>query len=193
MRIFLAVEFSDEQKQQIREVVGVLESTGVPVQWMDPERYHLTLKFFGNLAESEVSVLSSAIARIAGATRSFPLVLKGIGAFPSIRLPQVIWMAVDPTPALRCLKQDLEWGLAALGFRREVEAYQPHITLGRADDREGAGAFRGLDTAAVELSTVLKFPVTQLSLIHSQRTRDGRVYRTIGTAPLRTKVRRRSS
>jgi 2'-5' RNA ligase len=191
MRIFLALEFSHEQKRQIQEVVGILKATDVPVQWTDPDRYHLTLKFFGNVAESDVSLLSGAITRIAAATRSFPLVLKGMGAFPSVRLPQVIWMGVDPTPALRCLKQDLEWGLAALGFRREVEAFQPHITVGRADDREGAGAFRGLDEAVVALSGVLEFPVTELSLIHSQRTRDGRLYRTVATAPLRMKVKRR--
>lgn len=190
MRLFLAFEFSNEQKQAIHEALRPFRDMPIPVRWVDPDRYHLTLKFLGQVPESAVPVLSAAISRVASATLSFPLNFTGVGAFPSIRLPETLWVGVDPTPALRCLKQDLEWGLVAQGFPREVRAFQPHITVGRADATEGAGAFRGLDTAVTHFKLDLRFPVESLSLVRSQQTREGRVFRSLAAAPLRVRGRR---
>ena len=78
------------------------------------------------------------------------VLIEGFGAFPTIRRPEVVWAGLEPSSALRCLKQDLEWALKDCGFKSETRNFHPHITLGRADSKKGAGAFRGLDQKAAD-------------------------------------------
>jgi 2'-5' RNA ligase len=190
MRLFVAIAFSEAQQQEIHEAVAPFRAMDIPVRWEEASRYHLTLKFLGSVREDRRQMVENAFSRIAGATRTFPLILKGLGAFPTVRLPDLLWMGVDPSPPLRCLKQDLEWGLVNLGFERDVQAFHPHVTVGRATVTEGAGAFRGLDDQVTQFQTTLRFNVEALSLVRSLQTKEGRVFSTVATAPLRTKGRR---
>ena len=91
---------------------------------------------------------------------------------------------MDPSPALRCLKQDLEWGLAELGLERETRAFQPHLTVGRADDSQGAGAFRGLDQMAGELGFVQTVKVKSIDLVRSHLRSSGARYETLHSSAL---------
>jgi 2'-5' RNA ligase len=131
------------------------------------------------------------IHRVAQQTKEFPLSINGFGAFPTIRRPRVIWIGAEPTPALRCLKQDLEWGLANHGFERETRAFHPHITLGRADEDEGAGAFRGLDELAAELSYKGKVPMRTVDLMRSQLGKQGTKYSVVSASPLKSGARKK--
>ena len=135
-------------------------------------------------------VVEGVVDRVADATGAFPLTIGGFGAFPTIRRPQVLWVGVDPTPALRCLKQDLEWGLANHGFERETRAFHPHITLGRAGETEGAGAFRGLDELSAKLKYLGKVPAETVDLMRSQLSRQGAHYSRLRDSPLKPRSRR---
>jgi 2'-5' RNA ligase len=103
----------------------------------------------------------------------------------------VIWVGVEPSPALRCLKQDLEWGLAGHGFERETRAFHPHITIGRIEGDEGAGAFRGMDGLAAGLSHRGKVAVKSVDLMRSQLLKQGPIYTLLRESPLRSSSRRR--
>jgi RNA 2',3'-cyclic 3'-phosphodiesterase len=185
MRLFLALNFSDVERARIHAAAEPLREMGLPVRWRDPEHYHLTLKFLGDVRQDRVQGLEKAVARVAGATRAFALDLGGFGAFPTIRRPSVLWLGADPTPALRCLKQDLEWGLASHGFERETRAFHPHVTLGRAEESEGAGSFRGLDERAAELDFRMEVRVDTVDLVRSHLSNKGSRYTLLRPIPLR--------
>lgn len=185
MRLFIALNLPDEERRRIHEAAAPLREAGLPVRWVEPDDYHLTLKFLGSVRGELLPVVEKVVARVAAATGAFPLSLRGFGAFPTIRRPRVIWLGADPTPALRCLKQDLEWGLAAHGFEREMRAFHPHVTLGRAGEKEGAGSFRGLDSLAAELEYSTTLPMETVDLMRSQVARRGARYTVVGSAPLR--------
>jgi RNA 2',3'-cyclic 3'-phosphodiesterase len=185
MRLFLALTFPDHARARIHEAADPLRASGVPVQWLDPERYHLTLKFLGDVRSDRLPPLEKAVSRVAGATRAFTLTLEGFGAFPTIRRPDVLWLGADPTPALRCLKQDLEWGLASHGFERETRAFHPHVTLGRAGVAEGAGAFRGLDELAASLPFRMDLAVSSVDIVRSNLRKQGERYSILRSIPLR--------
>jgi RNA 2',3'-cyclic 3'-phosphodiesterase len=186
MRLFLALNFSDSERTLIHEAARPLRESGVPVHWLDAERFHLTLKFLGDVRGEKLPGLAKAVGRVAGATRAFTLRLQGFGAFPTIRRPQVLWLGADPTPALRCLKQDLEWGLASHGFERETRAFHPHVTLGRTREEEGAGAFRGLDDLAASLDFALDIPVSSVDVVRSHLKKQGNRYTILEKLPLRS-------
>jgi len=191
MRLFIALHLPDKERLRIHAAAGPLRDAGYPVRWLDPDQYHLTLKFLGEVRSELVPVAEGVVERVAHATKEFPVSITGFGAFPTIRRPSVIWLGVDPCPSLRCLKQDLEWGLAAHGFERETRAFHPHITLGRADTQAGAGSFRGLDELAAGLKYHGKVPGRTVDLMRSQLSRHGTKYSVLRESPLRSSARRR--
>jgi len=191
MRLFIALNLPEREKLRIHKAAAPLREAGFPVRWLEPDHYHLTLKFLGDVRSEIAPIAEKVMDRVAGETRDFPLAVGGFGAFPTIRRPRVLWIGVDPTPALRCLKQDLEWGLANHGFERETRAFHPHITLGRADEGEGAGSFRGLDALAAKLSYSGKVSVRSVDLMRSQLLRQGPRYSLLRESPLKRSSRRR--
>ena len=149
MRLFIALNLPKKERQRIHRAARPLREGDLPVRWIDLDNIHLTLKFLGQVRPDRVPQVEEVIGRVASATKSFKVDFGGFGAFPTIRKPRVVWLGVDPSAELRCLKQDLEWALADLGFEAETRAFHPHLTLGRADPNDGAGAF----PAGVDITT----------------------------------------
>jgi len=156
----------------------------MPVRWIDPEHFHVTLKFLGDVRREKLEAVEEAMTKVAQSTKGFSTKFGGFGAFPTIRRPRVVWLGIGANPELRCLKQDLEWTLGDVGFDAETRAFHPHVTLGRADDRGGAGAFRGLDTLMAGTKFGGEVKVHTLDLMRSQLSREGSKYTILASARL---------
>lgn len=176
MRLFIALNLPDKEKERIRDAVAPLREANLPVRWVDCENYHVTLKFLDEVQPDRAERISETLDEVAAKTEPFTLEVGGFGAFPTIRRPRVIWMGVEASPALRCLKQDVEWALTELDFERETKAFHPHLTLGRADTDGGAGVFRGLDEMAASLSYTGTFDVDTVDLMKSKLSQSGPTY-----------------
>lgn len=179
MRLFVALNLPKKERDRIYRASRVLRECGLPVRWLGPEHYHLTLKFLGDVTEDRLEGVQEALGRVASTTGQLDLVVEGFGAFPTIRRPRVIWVGIEPSPALRCLKQDIEWALMGCGFEREARAFHPHLTLGRAGAHDGAGAFRGLDDKAANLKYRGQAKVRKLDLMRSRSSKGGVVQYTV--------------
>jgi len=184
LRLFVAIDLPKRVKKEVAGAVGRLEAEELPVKWVDPELYHLTVKFLGPVERDRVEAVEGALEKIGGETAPFDLTFSGFGAFPTIRRPRVLWLGADASPAIRALKQDLEWTLAAIGFDRETRAFHPHVTLGRARDGVGAGAFRGLDDVVAEMDYQATVPVRELDLVHSRLSSSGPRYSVLSSTSL---------
>ena len=185
MRIFVAINVPKKQRDRIHRASRVLRERDYPLRWVGPDRFHLTLKFLGQMRKESLPGVEGVLDRIAGSTGSFAMQFSEFGAFPTLRRPRVIWVGVDPSPALRCLKQDLEWTLSDLGFERETRAFHPHITLGRATTEAGPGAFRGLDELAPALRFKGEVKVWKLDLMESFLSASGPRYEILSSFRLR--------
>ena len=108
MRIFVALNLPKKERERIHRAARALREEDLPVRWVDPDAYHVTLKFLGDVRPEKVTDIEEALGRVANSTAPFELDLGGFGAFPTIRNPRVVWLGVDASPELRCLKQDLE-------------------------------------------------------------------------------------
>ena len=173
MRLFVALNLPKKERDRIYRVSRLLRECELPVRWVEPEHYHVTLKFLGEVPEDRMDGVQDALNHVASTTVKLDLAVEGFGAFPTIRRPQVIWVGIEPSSALRCLKQDVEWALMGCGFERETRAFHPHLTLGRADAKGGAGAFRGLDDKAASLTYRGQVKVRKLDLMRSQLSKSG--------------------
>ncbi|MDT8342645.1 MAG: RNA 2',3'-cyclic phosphodiesterase, partial [Longimicrobiales bacterium] len=167
MRLFLALNLPKKERERIHRSARPMRERDLPVRWADLDDFHVTLKFLGEVRQERVEAIAAVMDRVARSTPPFPASVSGFGAFPTIRNPSVVWAGVDATPELRCLKQDLEWGLADLGFEKETRAFHPHLTLGRAVRGRGAGDFRGLDEVMGDLSVDARFVVRYVDLMRS--------------------------
>jgi len=158
---------------------------GLPVRWVEPENLHVTLKFLGTVNPDLIGRVEKALDQVGGSNAKFDAEVTGFGAFPTIRRPRVIWAGVEPSPAVRCLKQDLEWALADCGFEKETRAFHPHVTLGRAENEGGAGAFRGLDEKMADMQLEATFPVRSVVLMRSRLSKSGPSYSVVSTSSMR--------
>jgi 2'-5' RNA ligase len=184
VRLFVALTLAAEERERIHQATAPLRRAGLPVRWIPPAALHVTLKFLGHCPPELVLEIEAAIAIAATRTQPFELYLGGFGAFPTFRAPRVLWLGVEATPPLRCLKQDLEWELAPLGFERETRAFQPHLTLGRATATAQAGDFRQLGELLQPLDYQATAPVSVVDLMQSRLTPARAEYERIATLPL---------
>lgn len=185
MRLFIAINIPKKERDRIYRAARPLREAEYPVRWVDSDLFHLTLKFLGDVRPAAVSGVEEVIRSVAEKTGSFPMEIGGFGAFPTVRRPRVLWVGADPSPALRCLKQDLEWALSDKGFDRETRAFHPHFTLGRTTTNQGAGAFRGLDSLTAELSLSTQVKVWKVDLMESHLSASGPRYEVLSSFPLK--------
>ena len=181
MRLFIALNIPKKERDRIYRSARVLREKAYPVRWVPANLLHLTLKFLGEVRPGSVSSIEEVLDGVARTTDPFSIEIGGFGAFPTIRRPRVLWMGVDPSPALRGLRQDLEWALSEQGFERETRAFHPHFTLGRGSSTGGAGAFRGLDVLASELTYAIEAGVRKFDLMESHLSSSGPRYEIVSS------------
>ncbi len=132
IRSFLAIELPEPILKKIGEVQGDLKSAHAGVGWTNPEKIHLTLKFFGNIEESRIDLIFKSIEEPIRKTLPFSLKVRGVGAFPHLKNPRVIWIGlVDEREVLTSLQKQIETQLEKVGFQPENRPFHPHLTLGR--------------------------------------------------------------
>ncbi|MGH2363114.1 MAG: RNA 2',3'-cyclic phosphodiesterase [Chloroflexota bacterium] len=132
IRAFLAVEVTDEVRQEMRAVQDQFRQARPHVKWVEPELAHLTLKFLGLLDERQLASVSRACQESAARHLPFYLAFQGLGAFPNIRNVRMLWMGLgEGESEMAALAGDVQAAVEALGFPAEDRAFQPHLTLGR--------------------------------------------------------------
>jgi 2'-5' RNA ligase len=135
MRLFAGIPIVDDARREIIALLGRLREGEWPVRWIHDEGLHITLKFFGEVAPERLDVIEEAVRFAGERTGPLDLRLDGLGAFPSVVRPRILWVGIDAPPALELLHDRLERGGDAIGFPPEGVPFRPHVTLGRV--REG--------------------------------------------------------
>ncbi|WP_022853167.1 RNA 2',3'-cyclic phosphodiesterase [Thermodesulfatator atlanticus] len=133
-RLFLAINFPVKVKEKLKELQEDLASSRAQVRWVRPEGIHLTLKFFGEVPEEKIPAIAKVVEQVLKDLRlsELELGIKGMGAFPSLRSPRVVWVGLTGNlKALVLLQQKLEEAFEKIGFPREKRPFVPHVTLGR--------------------------------------------------------------
>jgi 2'-5' RNA ligase len=176
IRSFLAIELPRAILKKIEEIEAALRSTHADVRWVNPEKIHLTLKFFGNIEESKIDSILKSIEEPAQNTAPFSLKVKGVGAFPNLKNPRVIWMGlVDGKEILTSLQKQIEKQLEKIGFQAEDRPFHPHLTLGRMKLGRGKEDLMGRMEKHKEEEFGV-FPVERMILFKSDLKPTGPIY-----------------
>jgi 2'-5' RNA ligase len=177
LRAFLAIELPAEILREIGRFQGQLQRlVHGEVRWTRTEGIHLTLKFFGSIAEEAVPAISAVVEEVAAAATPFSLAVGGIGAFPDQRRPRVLWVGLSgDVERLAGFQRNLEEALIALDFAVEERSFAPHLTLARIrSPKDLTGLPKALEKG--EHFAAGSFVAPGIGLIKSELKPQGAVY-----------------
>jgi 2'-5' RNA ligase len=167
----------------IEQVLAALSRMGSTVRAVECDKLHLTLKFLGDVPRGQVRDIAAATVEIAKSTERMELRLIGLGAFPAVNRPSVVWVGLSPQEPLIALAGQLDQRLAALGFEPEGRPYRPHVTLARVKGRApGTMQELILENEGTELGACV---IGEITLFQSDLTPNGSAYSVLASAELR--------
>lgn len=140
MRAFVAIDLSADVRAAVVAAQTTLREAAprADVRWAETEKLHLTLKFLGEVAEARLDDVVAALAEAASRHRPFWLAAGGIGGYPSIGRPRVLWAGLaSGHREIGLLAADVERAVEPLGFPREARPFSGHVTLGRVRSPRG--------------------------------------------------------
>lgn len=184
MRLFIALNLPSEVRGRVYEAAAPLRALDLPVRWVDPAQIHLTLKFLGDVPERDVPSVGACVAAVARRHEPFSFRIGGLGGFPSLERPRVLWVGVRAPAVLGALQSALEGELAALGFPRDDRPFRPHLTLGRVRAGARPRTFQELRGRAAALDIEEVVDARTVDLMRSTLDPRGARYDRITGSPL---------
>lgn len=188
-RAFIALEIPNQIHQEISTITAKLrQDIGTnPVRWVPPGNIHLTLKFLGNISSAKIDQISQVLSKVAGNHEKHTIIISGLGAFPNIRRPRVIWIGIQAPETLKALFRGLEDAMTNLEFPREKRSFNPHLTLGRVRQHLSPADSQSLQKALsnTNIGYIDKVEVEALHLFKSDLKSSGAVYTKLYSAPLK--------
>jgi 2'-5' RNA ligase len=154
------------------------------VRWTAEDALHMTVKFLGEVPEAKLAEVEDAVRRAADQSGQFEMRLHGLGGFPNLKRPRVVWMGADASEQLGRAREQTERLLVPLGFEPEDREFHPHVTLGRAAGGTTTAQFGALQDIARELDYDARVRVATLDVMRSHLGRGGARYERILAAPL---------
>ncbi len=190
IRSFIAIELPQNVKNGLAQLRNELERAEHPfVKWVAPEGVHLTLKFLGNIPFKQVAEITKAIEAASKGISPFHLEISGLGGFPNLKQPRVLWVGIGgEIDKLVSLQQNIDLALALLGFAKEERPFVPHLTLARI--RQGVSPKERKSFGELVMSTSFEisypFDVKAVNLMRSQLTPAGAIYTRLFMTKLET-------
>jgi 2'-5' RNA ligase len=189
IRAFIAISLPLEITQRLDQVMQDLRGKmpgGGPVRWVPAQNIHLTVKFLGEVSSSNLDMLKKALAAEAARHAPLDISVGGLGAFPSMRRPNVVWVGVEAPPELSALQHGIESEMAHLGYAPEERPFSPHLTLGRVGrntcsyDQQQLGSV----LSACKVGFLGAARVQTVTLYRSDLNPSGAIYSALFSAPL---------
>jgi 2'-5' RNA ligase len=179
IRTFIAVELPDSMKKQIESIQQEIDLKGLKL--VKPELVHLTLKFLGDIPESQVEPISTALSEIH--CTPFNARVTSVGVFPNPNYIKVVWLGAHGTFDL--LHSEVERVLKVFRFKKDKGKFTAHATLARVKYLDESSKSQIAHILA-ELQDVDlgEFRVNTITFKKSTLTPKGPIYETLKEIPL---------
>ncbi|MEM1644247.1 MAG: RNA 2',3'-cyclic phosphodiesterase [Ignisphaera sp.] len=189
IRCFVAIEI--ENQRTLTEVLKVkhsLEDLDLDIKPVEDTDIHLTIRFLGHISTSTVEIMKNILQNIGQTMSKFEIEIQGLGAFPSISKPRVIWVGLGKgSEYLHDIRRIIDNEIRRRNLRDVFEdqhEFSPHITLARVRSLKNINLFyelyRQYNDYKFGLSTVTKIKLKQSIL-----TPQGPIYKDLFITDLR--------
>jgi 2'-5' RNA ligase len=101
------------------------------IRAVDLRQCHLTLAFLGETLADAAPAIARAIAECSRGVSACSARLTGLGTFPDLRRPRVVWTGLAPDTPLKIIAARLQTALRALGLSCDRKPFAAHVTLAR--------------------------------------------------------------
>ncbi len=152
--------------------------------WVRPENIHLTLKFLGELSPARAGEVAEVLKGTAEGLEPFTLRASGVGGFPNLTRPRVLWVGIEESEALLSLYEEIEQALSYIGIEKETRPFRAHLTLCRTRPATEPGAI-GSFTRLLGRDIDVDFSVDAFDLFKSVLKPGGAVHSIINSIPLK--------
>ena len=176
VRSFIAVAVPPASAERLRVAHERLREAEPGIKWVNPDGFHITLKFLGGVEPDRLQALWSDVSEALDGVAGFTMHFQGIGAFPNPNRARVVWAGVtDGAAELTEIAKRIEQVSSEHGFEMETRPFAAHMTLGRAREAASSPALAAAmrEMASVELGQV---SVDRVLLMKSELTRQGAMY-----------------
>jgi 2'-5' RNA ligase len=188
LRAFIAVEIPLPIRQAVCDATSDLQKEiSALVRWVPMENMHLTLKFLGDVSPTHVDMLTQMIRAEADLFQCFEFHLQGLGSFPSLKRPRVIYIGIQAPAVLEALHRGIESASRRLGYESEDRGFSPHLTIGRVRQNVTATEQQTIRRALEEtkIDSLGTARIDSLHLYKSDLQPTGSVYTRLYSAPLK--------
>jgi len=176
IRAFIAFELPLAVTSVLAKVRQDLERLKIRARWVRPENVHLTLKFLGDIKADHIDKIGAEMTAAAFESSPVTLSVRGVGVFPGIRRPRVIWVGLGgDIRSLFAFQSRLEEKLAGAEFPKDKRPFRAHLTLGRIKQAASPAVIRQMITDYASLSSE-EFTFNQVILFKSDMKPSGAVY-----------------
>jgi len=181
IRAFVAIPLGQDVKDALTAVQRELRGRDArgAARWTQPDSIHLTLKFLGDVDTARIADISGALDTVCERHEAFALQIQGVGCFPNLRRPRVVWVGLSESlTALALLQRDIEGALEKLDFPRESRPFSPHLTIARIQRNASPSAAESLGRVIgeTEVPVISRMRVDHIVLMQSQLRPSGAIY-----------------
>lgn len=189
-RLFIALTPDQEARRGIEKVLKKLHKKHWKVRWEPLEKWHATLLFLGWAEPASIPLITQSLITGTQTIKPFTLRFKGLGSFPTLLLPRVIWLGLrGDLKSLYRLRKQLMASLDQSGIGYDTKPFEAHLTLGRIE----AGMSRkqrlvvGQDIKKLRrLDIPQAWLINSISLYQSRMVKGASQYSIIETVKLNT-------
>lgn len=134
-RAFVALTLDEQTRAAVAAEIEQLRPLSRAVAWVPSPNLHLTLEFLGEQDDEGLAGATRALEEVAAGNAPFTLALHGLGAFPGMERPRILWVGVAAGAlAVRALQSQVKAALERWRFAPDSRPWHPHLTIGRVFD-----------------------------------------------------------
>jgi len=174
-RLFTGLEIPSDVQNALSLLRG-----GLPgARWIDPENYHITLRFIGDIDDRLAHEIASLLDNVK--RRSFEVRFSSLTSFGGNK-PRALVVSVEPIQPLIELQSELERLMQRLGLEPEGRKFTPHVTLARLRNASSRDVAEYLSTRGPLFGS--SFRVSRFVLFSSRASVGGGPYVVEADYPL---------
>jgi 2'-5' RNA ligase len=131
IRSFIAIDVENpDVVRKVEELQREVLRLGLDIKLVEKENLHITLRFLGEIPHSRINDVAKALANIR--MNKFQIKLRGVGVFPDLARPRVLWVGVsDGIEELKKLASTVRDAVDRFAENREDREFVAHLTVGR--------------------------------------------------------------
>ena len=174
LRLFIAAFLPEETKDALFLYVESLRGLLRGVRWESREKFHVTLRFLGDVDESRLAGISTDIGSMVYDSGQVESGFADLRLFPGSRNPRVLALSLMKNKRFQFLFDKVQRAVMQNGFEMEKRKFIPHVTIGRIK-----GSFEGIEKIPRPDET--KFSITRIGLVRSELGPRGSRYTNLKT------------